>query len=568
MSDIILEVIRSIILLVIIAYLINVGRGRAELSQKGWRLIIAGFFLLLFGSILDITDNFESLNKFIVIGDTPTQAFLEKMVGFLGGFFVLAIGLVRWIPTITAVGEMRSLVQQLEHIKVDLEERNKLLQSIYDNIPVMIALYSPQNEILFVNKALEETLGWSFAEIKKINILEKNYPDPEERKKVIEFMSSPRDEWRDFKTTTKEGKIIDTSWYNVRLSDNKNIGIGRDITARKKAEEEINNLAKFPSENPNPVLRISIKDVMLIYANDVCKSELGGWPCEVGKRVPDSYWINIEKSIKTNQNKMFDVNIKDRIFSFVTVPLVDAGYVNLYGRDVTNERKIEQMKDDFVSLVSHQLKTPVAAIKGYVDSMLSGLTGGLTGKQKQYLLDMEKISSRNYRLISNLLNLSQIERGIVSMNVQQVKLSAIVDVVIQEYQKSAESKGLTIKFDKPKNDIVVNADKDKTVEVLSNILNNAIKFTDKGSITVIIKSDNNYGIIEVKDTGKGISKDILEHLFEKKKAFRGTPTAGSGSGLGLYIAKSFIEQQHGDIVATSTVNKGSTFIIKIPLSNV
>ena len=79
MSDIILEVVRSIILLGIIVYLLNVGRGRAELSQKGWRLIIAGFLLLLFGSIVDITDNFESLNRFIVIGDTPTQAFLENM---------------------------------------------------------------------------------------------------------------------------------------------------------------------------------------------------------------------------------------------------------------------------------------------------------------------------------------------------------------------------------------------------------------------------------------------------------------------------------------------------------
>lgn len=102
MSDIILEVVRSVILLGIIVYLLNVGRGRIELSQKGWRLIIAGFLLLLFGSVVDITDNFKSLNKFIVIGDTPAQAFLEKMVGFLGGFFVLAIGLVRWAPAASA----------------------------------------------------------------------------------------------------------------------------------------------------------------------------------------------------------------------------------------------------------------------------------------------------------------------------------------------------------------------------------------------------------------------------------------------------------------------------------
>ena len=263
---------------------------------------------------------------------------------------------------------------------------------------------------------------------------------------------------------------------------------------------------------------------------------------------------------------MFDIISGSKIFSFIVAPVVDAGYANLYGRDVTHERKIEQMKNDFVSLVSHQLKTPVAQMRGYVDNMLSGLAGELTDKQKQYLLDMEKISLRNYRLISNLLNLSQIERGIISMNIQQIKIGEIIDEVVQEYQQSAESKGLTMKFDKPESDIIVNADKDKIVEVLSNIINNAIKFTDKGSITVTIKSDDNYGVIEVKDTGSGMSEDILEHLFKKKEAFRGTPIVGGGSGLGLYIAKSFIEQQHGDIVATSTIHKGSTFIIKIPLA--
>jgi len=567
MSDVILEIVRSVILLGIIAYLINVGRGRAELSQKGWWLIITGFLLLLFGSVVDITDNFESLNKFIVIGNTPTQAFLEKMVGFLGGFFVLAIGLVRWIPTITAVGEIKSLVKKLEHAKAEMEDRNRLLQLIYDNIPVMISLYSPENEILFANKALEETLGWNFDEIKRDNILKKYYPDPEERKKVMKFMSNSRDEWKDFKTTTREGKIVDTSWYNVHLSDNTSIGIGQDITARIKAEEEINNLAKFPSENPNPVLRVSMADGILIYANNASKTELGEWRCDVGKKVPDSYRKHIEESIKTSKNKMFDVTINENVFSFLAVPLVDSSYVNLYGRNVTKEREIEQMKNDFVSLVSHQLKTPVAQIKGYIDNMLSGLTGDLTEKQRKYLKDMENISSRNYRLISNLLNLSQIERGIISMNIQQVKMSEIVDVVVQEYKEIAEGKGLLIKINKPKSEVAVSADKDKTIEVLSNIVNNATKFTDKGLIIVTIKSDDNYGIIEVSDDGKGMSKDILEHLFEKKEAFKGVPIPRSGSGLGLYIAKSFMKQQNGDIEVTSTVNKGSSFVIKIPLAN-
>lgn len=457
--------------------------------------------------------------------------------------------------------------EKLEHTRADLEERNKLLQLICGSIPVMIALYSRNNEILFVNKAFEETLGWSFDEIKKINILEKNYPDPKKRKKVIEFMSSASDEWRDFKTTTKAGKVVDTSWYSVRLSDSINIGIGQDITARKKAEEEINNLAKFPSENPNPVLRVSAKDGIILYANAASRSVLGKMGCEVGKKAPAPCLEKIKESAQANQSKMFDIVCGSKIFSFVVARAAHAGYANLYGRDVTKERKIEQMKNEFISLVSHQLKTPVAQMRGYVDNMLSGLAGGLTDKQKQYLLDMEKISSRNYRLISNLLNLSQIERGIISMYIQRIEVSEIVDAVIQEYRKSAESKGLTIKFDKAESDIIVNADKDKTIEVLSNIVNNAIKFTDKGSITITIRSDHGYGVIEVSDTGVGMSKDIQSQLFKKREAFSGPPVAGGGAGLGLYIAKSFMEQQHGDIAVTSIAGQGSIFVIKIPLAN-
>jgi len=100
MSDIVLEVIRAAILLYVVLYLVTAGKKRKELCRKGWGFVVAGFGLLLFGNIMDITDNFESLNRFIVIGDTPTQAFLEKMVGFMGGFAMLAIGLIRWIPTI------------------------------------------------------------------------------------------------------------------------------------------------------------------------------------------------------------------------------------------------------------------------------------------------------------------------------------------------------------------------------------------------------------------------------------------------------------------------------------
>ena len=121
MADIVLETIRSLILVGVIVFLWREGMKRRDLSRTGWNSILCGFLLLLFGSVLDISDNFNQLNPYVVIGETEVEAFLEKIVGYLGGFLLLAIGLVRWIPTVTNVKEKERLIKELEQINRDLD---------------------------------------------------------------------------------------------------------------------------------------------------------------------------------------------------------------------------------------------------------------------------------------------------------------------------------------------------------------------------------------------------------------------------------------------------------------
>jgi signal transduction histidine kinase len=235
-------------------------------------------------------------------------------------------------------------------------------------------------------------------------------------------------------------------------------------------------------------------------------------------------------------------------------------------RDITARKKMDQAKSDFVALVSHQLKTPVAGIRGYIENMLDGLTGELNEKQKRYLSDMRVLCLRNYRLISDLLNTSMIERGMLSIDLGPTKLSDIVSTVIKDYYGKVEEKGLALKAEGMNGeDIVVLADRDKSIEALANIVNNCTKFTDQGSITIKVSHDDEYGIVEVRDTGRGMTDEILEELFKREKILSGGPVAGGGAGLGLYIAKGFMKAQNGDIIATSTIGKGSTFILKVPL---
>jgi signal transduction histidine kinase len=233
-------------------------------------------------------------------------------------------------------------------------------------------------------------------------------------------------------------------------------------------------------------------------------------------------------------------------------------------RDITERKRIEQMKGDFVSLVSHQLKTPVAQISGYIDNMLAGLTGPLTEKQQQYLHEMQEVSARNYRLIADLLNVSRIERGIISVYVQPANLIEIVNLAVREYRADIKKKRLALNLAGMDNDVIVLADVDKMVETVINVIDNAVKFTNTGSMNITVKSDGDWGIVEIADTGPGMAPEVLNNLFTKEKVLSGRPTATGGAGLGLYIAKSFMKLQGGDISVTSTVNQGSTFVLRIP----
>jgi len=122
--DIILETLRALVLLALVCFILGAADARLEMARPGWRLIVIGFALLLFGSLLDITDNFDSLNSYVVIGDTETEAFLEKVVGFLGGFLLIGIGLYKWIP---AVNELSKEIETRNQAEKELQSSKSLL---------------------------------------------------------------------------------------------------------------------------------------------------------------------------------------------------------------------------------------------------------------------------------------------------------------------------------------------------------------------------------------------------------------------------------------------------------
>lgn len=238
----------------------------------------------------------------------------------------------------------------------------------------------------------------------------------------------------------------------------------------------------------------------------------------------------------------------------------------------TNKRLIEldRMKDEFVSIASHELRTPMTAINSYVWMALNK-GGELPVKARDYL---DKVSISTQRLISlveDMLNVSRIESGRVKIELVNFNVASLVADVHEELQIKAHERSLELIFERNDDEFVVHGDKNKTREVLTNLIGNALKFTDHGKVTTMIKETEGMIEVSVKDTGRGIAESDMQRLFTKFGRLENelsTIAQTQGTGLGLYICKKYMEAMHGEIGVESTLGEGSRFWFRLPKGDV
>src|SRR3990167_1355548 len=234
----------------------------------------------------------------------------------------------------------------------------------------------------------------------------------------------------------------------------------------------------------------------------------------------------------------------------------------------TELARINQAKSDFISMASHQLKTPLSIIKGYVSMTLEGSFGKITKKISEQL---EKVFISNERLISlveDLLNLSRVEAGRMKYDWTNENISDIVQQVVEEVRIAVEHKGLKLIWKPPSEKLYARVDLNKMRNVIFNMADNAIKYTDKGSITVTVTQHNQSVRVSVADTGRGISASQIQKLFTKfTRVIEGTSNLTTvGFGLGLYVARLIVDEHKGRIWAESAgLGKGSVFLMEVPL---
>jgi len=236
-------------------------------------------------------------------------------------------------------------------------------------------------------------------------------------------------------------------------------------------------------------------------------------------------------------------------------------------RDVTREREVERMKSEFVSLVSHELRTPLTSIEGYVDMLLEGDAGGLDEMQIDFLQVVKRNSDRLERLVADLLDVSRIESGAVRLNWKTLDINVLIKEVVDDLRPQIESKNQVLSSFLRAAKSTVNGDSERLTQVLTNLLSNAHKYTPKGGkIEVETQQEGTRIKIGIKDTGIGLSGEDQKKLFTKFFRSRDSEAQNiSGAGLGLWISKSLVEMHGGEITFTSTLKKGSTFTISLPL---
>jgi signal transduction histidine kinase len=230
-------------------------------------------------------------------------------------------------------------------------------------------------------------------------------------------------------------------------------------------------------------------------------------------------------------------------------------------------KKIDIAKSEFISIASHQLRTPLSAIKGYLSMILEGSYGELPEKVKKPMENVYQSNERLIKLVNDILSVSKIEAGEMEMNWEREDLREIIKEVISELSIKAKEKNLYLNFEEPKEFPKVLLDREKIRQVILNLVDNAIRYTQKGGVAVKLQIANNRLQIVVSDTGEGLTKEEKEKLFERfSRGTAGTKFWTEGAGLGLYIARRFVEMHKGKIWAESEGRgKGSTFYVELPI---
>lgn len=369
--------------------------------------------------------------------------------------------------------------------------------------------------------------------------------------------------------------------------------VARDVTREKDIEDNLKKqmieLEKFKlaTDSSADMIVITDKDAHVLYANKAAEINTGYSKKEMdtdyignlwGGHMEKDFYQKMWHTIK-DEKKIWVGEIKNRRKSgeeyYVNArfyPLLDnLGNVRFFvgmETDITKSKEIDRMKSEFVSVASHQLRTPLTGIKWFSELLIKGKAGSMTAEQNDYIQQVADSNERMIKLVDDLLDVSHIdEAGKFKIILIKENFSSVIQEVVDQQKIQANEKKIKIKLNPGcLKKVMLKVDRFKLEQAIQNILNNAIKYSPNGStISVDCEKKDDQLVCSFKDKGIGIPLYQQHRMFEKFFRADNVITVGSGTGLGLYISKFIVEGHGGKIWFESKENKGTTFFISLPI---
>ena len=557
-----------------------------------------GNWISAFAPIVDLKNNkmIALLGMDMDVGIWQQKMFRYRLFGIFISFCMLILFSVFFI------------IQQVTQVSAErIAVSEKHLQTLIDNIPSPIFYKNTQGKYLGCNFAFAQFFG-----LTKEAVIGKNFFDINPRQPAeinyrvdVELFSLPNGGSKIY-----EAEILDAQGlkHNVLLNKSTNpgpdgkiaglVGVMQDITERKRIADELDQAAQEwqrTFDSIADIVFIQDKDFSILKANKSCLEVLKLKPEEIiGKKCfnvihhLDHPWVNCPFDQTRRDQKIHTEEVNDpslgAVLLITTSPIFkengefigsihiakDISQIKEYQGELEQKNKelekLDQLKNDFVSIVSHELRTPLSITKEGISLVLDEVTGSINPKQQKILTTSRNNIDRLARIINSLLDISKIESGRVELKRKNVDFKGLIKNVVAAFENKAKEKGLELRVNLPKEqELDLYIDEDRIIQVFTNLIGNSIKFTEKGHIDVSLEQKENEAEFTVSDTGIGIAAEDLPKVFDKFLQFGRTPGAGEkGTGLGLSIAKGLIELHGGKIRVESEVGRGTKFIFTLP----
>ncbi|PAF13016.1 PAS domain-containing sensor histidine kinase [Shouchella clausii] len=286
------------------------------------------------------------------------------------------------------------------------------------------------------------------------------------------------------------------------------------------------------------------------------------------RTLPVSLTPLFEQVVSAEKEELQELSVQGRSMAVLMAPLYAEEHVRgavAVVRDVTEERRHDKLRKDFIANVSHELRTPISMLQGYSEAMVDGVTSS-DEERKEVAQIIYDESLRMGRLVNELLDLARMEAGYIDLKREEVDLDSYLERITRKFASFARDYDVTVELAKPGRGQIAVFDPDRIEQVLTNLIHNAIRHTNPGGlITVVHEQEEERDTFAVVDTGRGIPEEDLPYVFERfYKADKARTRQHGGTGLGLAIAKHIIDAHQGKMTVHSRLGEGTTFRFTLP----